>query len=733
MNSASEDHLVFASRWETVAFVLGLTVWLLVQGYLILMPVFARSEPPEPDDILPYIARTARMEKCFWGDCLALQDLTAQFSVSSPNAEVATYRSWASTVFGSNQLGYSFLLLVMKKFGLDFMAGYRVASVFGVLLFGAGFAALLRVLWGKSAAGFALVLLAFKTFPDSGLNFVVPSNLCMGLATLVWARIISRNGKALWTLGVGSIVLIAFHPTGAAYALVAGALALAFSGVNFGLRRWIVIATVTLILAVALLVPARVFNLLEYFSSVHPGELLAQGTLSFLKVAVEVIPLAPGLIGSLPLFLACVALGFVTASRVHRERVAIFVKIYVVFLGVSLFYPPRQPGDTFFRLWIPLVVVIFGSIGMACRATHVLGWEVLERLRGRAREAPWPRIQELWPLFVWLIVTGYVVQMSVAGAEQIVVMSEHYKNRQPLKVCRSQTDALLARAEPGDRVLYKSSMLMQRYFTEGALQIGAVYHDSTLKETEKGTETEWLHRPDLRFAVTYNPLVIHPGFQGLHERRWGISSPFYIFAPSDERRHGPILHEDYVAVRRLKHVDVEWGQQSNPKSMTVLVDNPGGESWMRVSPLDDSGQPSEQLTISVSIPPRSGQGVSWQFEGEPDLAERTGYRHSNSVALKIDLDSLKGARRLRLLFPVWNSPVRIVGLRFDDSHLNWPWEHKARLSVTGRSWEFGTTSFSFDPTHMLPKTLQERPVRVINDCGSSVLLEILHFQEDSRK
>ncbi|MBI5248498.1 MAG: hypothetical protein HY912_03290 [Desulfomonile tiedjei] len=671
------------------------------------------------------------MEKCFWGDCLALKDLADQFSGPAPSHEAATYRAWAATIFGSNQLGLSLTLLTLKHFGIDFMTGYRITCVFAVLLFGLGFACLLTVLWGKPAAGFALLLLAFKVFPDTGLNFVVPSNLCMGLATLMWARVISTNGRALWTLGIGSVILIAFHPIGAAYSVMAAAFAVVYSGIKFSRRTWASAAIVVLALAVALLMPTRIYDISQYFPSPGLTEILRHAAFSMVTVLVEIVRLDAGLYGLLPLFLGCVALGTVFASPVQRHRVSVFLAIYSVFLPLSLFYPPRQPGDTFLRLWIPAVVVLFGAVSMAWWTTSAHAWQFLKSFRVGASNGPRPRIQDSWPLVAAAVIAGYAIQLSLAGAEQVDVISQHYKNRQPLQVCAGQTETLLAAARSGDRVLYESMMLMQCYFIKGALNLGAVYYHPVLKETV--TETEWLPRRDLRFAVAYNPLVIHPTFEGLHERRWGLSSPDFRFSPLiGAKRHGPILHEDGIAVNRFKCLDVDWGRGHSPRSMTVLVDNPGSESSMQVFPLDGSGLPSDHRTITLKIPQRAGQHLSWEFEGIPNLEERTGKKRHNIAALNIDLTSMHPATRLRLRFPPGNSPARIIGIRFDDSQLNWPWEHRAQLIVTDKSWDIGAMVFSFDPVKILPESLQRSDVRVINDCGSSVLLEIVASESELR-
>ncbi len=532
------------------------------------------------------------MEECFWGDCPALKDLTQQFSRPLPSREANTYRGWAGTIFGSNQVGLSTVLLTLKNLGLDFMTGYRVTCVLAVLIFGTGFAYFLTVLWDKPTAGLALLLLAFKVFPDTGLNFVVPSNICMGLATLVWARVISKQGKALWTLGIGSIILIAFHPIGAAYSLMAAALAAAYSGVSFSRRAWAIAALVGLVLAVALIMPTKIYNLSQYFPGIYPSELLTHGALSMVAVVVEVVRLDAGLYGLLALFFPCVAIGMICASPEQRRRVTIFLKIYSIFLIFGLFYPPRQPGDTFLRMWIPAAVVLFGSISMAWWSTSVRAWQFLKKFRAGASDSSSLSLRGSWSLVAAAAIAGYAIQLSLAGGEQVAVISQHYKNRQPLKVCSHQAEALLLKANAGDKVLYESMMLMQCYFIRGSLGLGAVYYHPILlgiQPKQNGCDSNICV---LRLRT--DPLVIHPTFEGLHERRWGVSSPDFRFSPLiGGRRHGPVLREDGIEVHGFKWLDVDRGQDSSPRLMRVIIDNPGDDCVMRVSSFDESGQPSE--------------------------------------------------------------------------------------------------------------------------------------------
>ena len=121
---------------------------------------------------------------------------------------------------------FSVILIALNKLGLDLLTAFKLVWSLGPLIFGLAIAYFLTGLFGAGAAGLALGLLAFKVFPDTGLHYVVPSNLAMALALIIWGRLVRRQGKAPWTLALGSLALAAMHPIGLIYAVMSVVLAL---------------------------------------------------------------------------------------------------------------------------------------------------------------------------------------------------------------------------------------------------------------------------------------------------------------------------------------------------------------------------------------------------------------------------------------------------------------------------------------------------------------------------
>ncbi len=702
--------------------VLGMLIWCCVQGYLILMPLYTRAMLPEPDDTLPYVLRTARLEECFSWNCPALADLREQLFAPSPNHEVAVYRAWAANAFGSQNPLFSLALLSLKRLGIDLVTAYKVVCVAAVILFCAGFAYFLAVLYGIPAAGIGMMFLALKVYPDTGLNFVVPSNLTMGVALFVIGRVIYCRGRAPWTLALGTLIMAGIHPIGLLYATIGAAVALSLTGYSVRQKAWLAaLGVVVGVLVLGMMLPSKVYVLPKYLEVVSLTALLRQGIDSLTVVGTNLLNLKEGLFGAIPLFFGALAWGYVTLGVERRTIVKKTFAIYSIFVVLVMFYPVREPGDTFFRIAIPHVVILFGLCG------HGL-WYALNRLRsmgGRCgAESGRVRLEECWPVLIVALLAGWWSQMAFAGAEQVLLTAEHYRKRQPLQICDSQPELLLSLAKPDDRVLYLSMLIMPYYFINGCMKIGAVYYHDVMKETEEAQK--WLSRPDLRFAAAYNPLVYHPSFRGLHERRWGISAPNFRFSQWHEPRvYGPVLEEDAIPLEKYKWIEIEPTVGPFPRRLRLTFNNPETECRFQLIPIGESDEPLTDLGITKIIPGRAVDRIKAEYEGASGRMGRVFGKTRKLTRIDVDLESFAGrARRLRLILTDWKPTARLAGVSFDDSPLHWPWDHRARLIFMHKEWEVGKLIFSFDPALILPDPVNRKEIKVLNDCGGSVLFQI---------
>jgi hypothetical protein len=683
----------------------GLIMYMGVQGGLVNIPLWNRSMPPELDDSLTYILKTKQMQESLFQVAPALEDLRRQLYAPSDNPEVARQRTLAgSRIFPLYHPLFSIILISLNKLGLELITAFKLVWSLGPLIFGLAFAYFLTRLFGAGAAGLALALLAFKVFPDTGLHYVVPSNLTMALALIIWGRLVSCQGKAPWTLALGSLALVTMHPIGAIYAVMSVALAFLLAEGKVRLTTYLPMLFVVLLVALFLIIPAvtrlpSIPNLLVMpGGNFSPLAMCRGAVISGLEVILVIVRFGGGLFGSPPIFCAAVVLGWVTLSSNVRRPVLTILSLNLLFLFGALFYLSTHPADLFLRLWIPLVVILFGLVGQSLAFAAQSSWKCWQNLKpetGQTNQGGW---QLLWPLVLIAFLTGYAIEMSVKGGEIIATTAEYMQTSQPLEFSAKQPQLLLTRAQPQDKVFYNSIIIMPYYFIHGASRLGAVYYHPAFRGTPE--ESAWLSLPALRFAVTYNPLIYHPSFAGVDENNWWIEHPDAYFSPlSKTRKYGPLAKDGQLAAADFSWLELEPKSVDFPKLLKIKIKNPGGASNFEVIPLASSRTLLHPYKITAPVPARWSGWVS------------------------LNLDTPPGVKRLRILLPAGAPRYQIQGIIFGEDRLLWPWSQKASLTLLPRE-QLPEITVSFDPADILPAPLNTRAVRVLDDQGSSVLFQL---------
>ncbi len=695
------------SPWGHLSLAAGLLLYLGVQGALLNLPLTGWSLVPEVDDALTYVLKTKQLQECWRQNCPALEDLKQQLFVPTPDPAAAKQMDLArSRLFPVYHPLFSLLLLGLHRLGLDLLAAYQWLWRLSPLLFGGAFACLLTVLVGPAAAGMALGLLAFKVFPDTGLHHLVPSNLAMAAAVLVWARLVARQGWAPWTLVLSALILPGIHPVGVLYSLVSLGLALCLASPLQRRRLLLVVAAAGAVLgSFFLLASLSTGVFLVRFTVVPhvdaPVTYMLQGALENLQaLVVAVVRSAGGLFGGAPWFLAALTLGWLTLPPARRRPVAVLLGLNLGLLTVMLFYVSSHPGDVILRLWIPMVVGLFGLVGQAGAA--LAGWcfgaEPAPSARKEADTPAWAR--RGWAAVLLLAAyLGFALSMAATGAEQVVTYIDYLRRRQPLALQASQVDLLLAQARPGERVLYNSLILMPYYFIHGAMRLGAVYDHPDLRRLPP--LAAWLQQPNLRFAVVYHPTVYHPSFAGVDEPRWWISSPTFRSSPLDRpRRFGPLAREGKIPLGEYDWLELEVAAPTPPTRLRLQLENRGEAMTLGVAAVPDDPARGEDAALNLDVP------AGW-----------SGWR-------EVDLRPLGPTGRLRLLLPPAAARCWLSGLGYSDSPHTWPWQEQARLRARPRDPAAPEIRVSFDPRSLVPPPLRQRTITVLDDRGSSVLLRL---------
>jgi hypothetical protein len=699
-----------STRWMRIVsllvFFTGVAVWTGVQTVFVAVPLWTRALPPEVDDSLSYLLKTRQMADCFFQDCPALNDLRQQFHSETSDPEVIHQRQLAgSRIFPIYHPLLSVILLGLQHAGWDLMTAYRIIWTVGPCLFGVAFAFLLASLWGLPVAGVALGLLAFKVFPDTGLHHVVPSNIAMAMAAVMWARVISRNGDAPWSLILGSATLVAMHPVGLIYSVTGVIFAFSLTGFNRRARTWLPVFFLFGVLALSLWGSVLfgnpgivdLFALLKGRASL--SAMVSGAALTLLTVIVEMVKLEGGLFGFPPLFCGAVVFGFLILPRESRRKALRISVSYLLVVSACFFYVGSHPGDLILRMWIPLIAILFGAVGNAVWYFLIKTREVLIRHWGKDQKSVSTGPAEWWALVALAVLVGYSAQMAALGGEQLIATADHMRNRQPLAFDPAQPELLLSRARSGDRILYTSMIIMPYYFIQGAMKLGAVYYHPSMKHTPY--IQEWLSRKELCFAVTYNPMVYHPSFEGLDETNWWITAPNYRYSDlSRSIRNQPVSREGEILSADFIWIEITPKCSDLPGTLRMLVHNTGESSFARLIPIDRFGTPLTALQSEVTVSAGLSDWIEWDVRQVPQEA------------------------RFRIVFPKALSAFRVGGLVFGSDELHWPWAQKAVVTFAPRDAAPGPIVLSFDPATLLPPPLNGKDVRVLNDTGSSVLLEV---------
>ncbi|MBM4272907.1 MAG: hypothetical protein FJ134_00360 [Deltaproteobacteria bacterium] len=686
---------------------LGLLLYVTVQSLVILPPLWNRALPPEADDSLAYLVRTAQLKECFFQDCPALIDLREQFSEPVADPEALRQRQLASFPFAFYHPLFSLLLLGVSRLTGDLFSAYKVVWGGSPIFFGLSFSCFLASLWGRSAAGIGLALLAFKVFPDSGLLYCTPSNLALGLALLVWARLIVRRGNAPWVLVLSTLPLAAIHPLGGVYALISIIMAwLAAPGQTPRRMKWAMAAAAALLGAIlvlaAILKKPPIFDSLAFLRIILLGRGLGAAFLANLMgLFPEIVRLKDGFFGSLPLFCLASALGYLTAPEERRLVIRRFLTFYPLVLLATLFHRDlfSGPGDLFFRMWIPLAAALFGAVGQTV-AYAGRGCLALWAARHEDPDSTGAKgLAAYWPVLALAVMVGYMGNMVLAGGEQLYATREHMSLRQSLTFASRQPRRLLEESRPGDRVLYTALLPMGYYFAHGAMQRGAVYSHPAFQDTEG--VGKWLSRPDIRFAVAYNPIVFHPALAGLDEKDRCVTGPQFHYSPLHRgRNYEPLGRSGSLEAADFRWLQVEPQEGPRPAFLRVWVSNPGGPAELQCRPLTGPHPAPHAAAAKTSVAANWSGWVEFPWSQAHHIL---GYR---------------------VIFPQTPHRLAIGGINLGDSTHRWPWAHKAVVTVMAKDPVTGRVAFSFDSAHLLPPPLDGLKATVLDDQGASVLLRL---------
>jgi len=690
-------HPVIARMEERIArsgasglFVLGLIVYLFVHSAFVLVPIFRRAAPVEPDDAYSYIVRAAEVESCFRQDCPALNDLRAQLTLPVANDEAALerFRQYHRVISFYTPL-YSVALAVLHTAGLTWESALQTLQVAGLFFVGLAVAVWLYVLWGPGPAGFALLFLAVSPY----LHGTPPHVVGTGIALLTWALIVRKRGPSPWGILVGIVLMLSLHPSGRVFAAETVILYFCLADRSRPARRWLVSTLGLLFLATTFVLPLFLSGP-ELGIAQDPapqGWSFLQGIRDQVIVATKAITQwigfdttyrlreMGGATGGLLLvdFVFLLVLGFATVCLERRKRILIVAALLLpMVIGSLVLMLPHYPAAVFGRVVTPLFVLLVGAIGQVAWAclTYALGWfrSALHGELGSPPSGDHALVKNGWRVVLLVLMAIVLCRYSFYSVHTKMARMSRTLSREisraDIVLDPSQCAVLLANAREGDRVLYADEPTLYFFLTYGAFDVGAVYLPAI-----RGTPDEktWLDtNKNIRFVATMNPLAeIFP-----------LTRKGLFLKPGEK---------------------VEVHSQSTRPLASVLVQlaNPGSETILTARVLAPPGSGSEKTSIEIRVP-----------------REFTGW-------LPITRDAEIAAGRFALEVAAGKGPVYLNGIRVEsDSKLNWPWDQGISLVYSGFDDEPGSVVASFSSKALC--ACLNRPLRILTATGSTVLAQV---------
>ena len=367
------------SRRHFCVLIIGVIAWFIIQGLLINYPLWTRSLPPEVDDAYSYIYRSAQMKDCFLQDCKAIKDLESQvykeLNDISENIVVRkrAYRIIIDVFYTYHPL-FSAIQVGINSFIHSWELTHKITWLLGYIFIGSAVVYLLTTIWSPTIAGISLIFLSIQIFQDQGLHFIVPSNLSLGMALFIFGKIIKNNGKAPYTLTLGTVLLVTMHTIGFIYAGIAILLSMSlrrndFDSIREGWRSYLI--TFGIIISYYFL--PNIINEPKFMMPKYPEvfDYSHAAIVNLFKEGGQIIEQFTRIYGfsgiGIVIFSAITWKGliiFVDNNKVIGNRVINFLVIYtLICLSSLLFFPllvPYNPLNLFGRLFIILEILIIG-------------------------------------------------------------------------------------------------------------------------------------------------------------------------------------------------------------------------------------------------------------------------------------------------------------------------------------------------------------------------------------
>ncbi len=665
-----------------LVFFLGFVLYVSAQLGFNISVMAERTAPPEVDDAYGYMLKAVQMKECFFQGAPALNDLGRQISIPTSEHNVAWQQARQyHRLFAVYHPLHSVGMLALRSVGLSWEGAYSALTILGKTFLCLAAALWLYSIWGAGSTGVALGLLAFQTFPRQGLSYIAPTNLALGLAMATWALVLLWKGsrRADWALVIGVIAMTAMHPLGRIYAVIAVGLYLAISAWPWPRKTWLLCGVVIVLIAATFALPHVVSR--PALATVHfparEGWDYWQGMRENLEVArAQARNWVNSYECGYPGFIFLLALGFILGSpaRLLFAIGGLLTALLIVSVAYAL---PVYKGVMFLRNWIPMAIFLTGALGRLGYLWLAGAVSLWRRHSGGGADAAAlaNRVIPALRVIVFAVIGVLFWRAALAHGTNSLARFRDKRERviarhNNMNLDPAQPAMLLRRAQAGDSVLYTHEVPFYFFLCHGANRLGAVYAPLVAGTSE---EKAWIEENEaIRYLVSLTPVAC---------------------ARNPITRQG----QGGLVLNPTKKLEIRSAAASPISSLFLHIENPGPEAALRITFRD--GEKSNHLLLQIPA----------GYSGWMPVGAR-GHR----AAADLLIERIDGG-----------APIRLKGVRLDrESSLNWPWDEGVSLHLPPDK-GIPEETIHFDSAGLYPRL--GRPLRVVDDSGSTVLAEVTRF------
>ncbi|MBI5814389.1 MAG: hypothetical protein HZB29_02120 [Nitrospinae bacterium] len=674
MNRSPEKPDALERLAGRIVFGTGAFLFFALQLALSLTPIALRTSPLETDDAYVYIFKAAQLESCFFQGCPAMDDLRRQLTAPADGPKMAAKRAeYYGQAFIVHNLLHSAILSAIHKLGAGWDTAYNITSSVGAALSYLSIAWLFLEYLGAGAAGMALLALAPMVFAGHGIQYMAPGSLTTGMAILTFALMRRWRDWAGPILVTACAAMVMNHSAGRIYALMAIVYYLLTA--SRPMRQRFLAAGVSMaIVIIYSLAPLFVIRpeLGSLSVGAQPGLLDVSSRLSLIgpniEKAGEIIGQWAGFYFGVPLTAVLLIAGAALIPRRRRTAYLALLIVCLLTLAATLLHIyPGMPATLFERIWTFAAILLSGLIGQAL-------WKFIELPL---------RLRQNRPAAALILAAALLGSAAMsAGRFKVWALDKGFKMREAAETAivryntlldESQPAKLLARAVPGEQVLYGDMISMLFYLSNGAHSLGAVFLPGVKGEPEEKRLTGDNAR--IRHIVARNPVTLLPiasqgalritSFDKLEIRFEGKNTPDYAMLDVTNRSAETVnLALEPVDGKEAQTFTLKPGFAGKIKLELKKASPPAGHIF-RIKEMD-----GEVILRAINLPGSGAyiwpwdQGVSltyWKTRQRPivKLWEK-GLFVTPQNALKPDEEYRTARFDSSALFPSFGRPVTVI-------------------------------------------------------------------------